>query len=294
MGGTDKVLGRDHFLWALGALCRLHRIPFDGALVVQQFPPPHTLAALLGAVRALGFRTDARSVSTGEIRRLEPPCLIVRADAPALVIGRDGENVTMLEPSSAAPRTLSVDHLGQQGDLWIARVSRPPESPGDADAPGVVARPFGFAWFVPELLRHRSVWRDVLAASAAIQLLGLGVPLLTQVIVDKVVVHQTVNTLAVIAAALMLAVVFTAVMGWVRQYLVLHTGNRVDAVLGMRVFEHLLQLPPRYFDRRPTGTLVARLQGLETIREFVSGAAVTLILDLPFLGLYLAVMFWYR
>ncbi|HMV07147.1 MAG TPA: peptidase domain-containing ABC transporter, partial [Accumulibacter sp.] len=82
-------------------------------------------------------------------------------------------------------------------------------------------------------------------------------------------------------------------MTWLRQYLILHTGNRIDAVLGAQVFRHLLQLPLPYFEHRSTGTLVARLQGIETIREFVSGAAVTLILDLPFLLLFLVVMFAY-
>src|SRR3972149_288676 len=82
-------------------------------------------------------------------------------------------------------------------------------------------------------------------------------------------------------------------MSWVRQYLVLHTGNRIDAVLGSQVFEHLFKLPPRYFEHRPTGVLVARVLGVETIREFLSGAAVTLILDVPFLLIFLAIMFYY-
>jgi subfamily B ATP-binding cassette protein HlyB/CyaB len=86
---------------------------------------------------------------------------------------------------------------------------------------------------------------------------------------------------------------FTAAMTWLRQYLVLHTGNRVDAILGAQVFRHLLRLPVPYFEQRPTGTLVARLQGVETIREFITGAAVSLILDLPFLLIFLAVMFAY-
>ncbi|MGH8753658.1 MAG: peptidase domain-containing ABC transporter, partial [Burkholderiales bacterium] len=77
------------------------------------------------------------------------------------------------------------------------------------------------------------------------------------------------------------------------QYLVLHTGNRVDAVLGTQVFEHLLKLSPRYYEHRPTGVIVARVHGVETIREFVSGAAVTLILDCPFLLIFLAIMFYY-
>jgi len=113
------------------------------------------------------------------------------------------------------------------------------------------------------------------------------------VVIDKVVVHRTVNTLVVIGVALALVMLFNAGMSWVRQYLVLHTGNRVDAVLGTRVFEHLFSLPPRYFEHRPTGTVVARMHGVETIREFVSGAAVSLVLDLPFLVVFLAIMLWY-
>ena len=93
--------------------------------------------------------------------------------------------------------------------------------------------------------------------------------------------------------ALGIFLLFNAAMSWVRQYLVLHTGNRVDAVLGTRTFDHLLKLPLRYFEHRPTGVLVARLHGVETIREFVSGAAVSLLLDLPFLFVFIGIMFYY-
>jgi len=117
--------------------------------------------------------------------------------------------------------------------------------------------------------------------------------LFTQVIIDKVIAHQSNSTLTVIAVALVMFMVFTAVMSWLRQYLVLHTGNRIDAVLGSQVFRHLLRLPLPWFEQRPTGTVVARLQGVETIREFITGASVTLILDFPFLLIFLAVMFWY-
>jgi subfamily B ATP-binding cassette protein HlyB/CyaB len=143
------------------------------------------------------------------------------------------------------------------------------------------------------LLKHKQIWRDVLIASFAIQLVGLGTPLFTQVIIDKVIAHQSESTLTVIGVALVMFMFFTSVMTWLRQYLVLHTGNRIDAVLGSQVLRHLLRLPLPYFEHRPTGTLVARLHGVETIREFVSGAAVTLILDLPFLLIFLAVMFAY-
>lgn len=152
---------------------------------------------------------------------------------------------------------------------------------------------FGFRWFIPELLKHKTVWRDVLAASLVLQLVGLTTPLFTQVIIDKVVVHQTGSTLLAIAGGLVMFLIFNAFLTWLRQYFILHTGNRIDAVLGSAVFRHLIRLHLRYFEQRPTGTLIARLHGVETIRQFISGAAVTLFLDLPFLLVFLAVMFWY-
>jgi ATP-binding cassette, subfamily B, bacterial HlyB/CyaB len=106
-------------------------------------------------------------------------------------------------------------------------------------------------------------------------------------------VHQTRSTLMVVGFALGMFMLFSAAMTWVRQYLVIHTGNRIDAVLGTHVFSHMLRLPVRYFEQRPTGVVVTRLHGVETIRDFLSGAAVSLILDLPFLVIFLVVMFWY-
>jgi subfamily B ATP-binding cassette protein HlyB/CyaB len=170
-----------------------------------------------------------------------------------------------------------------------------PKTPGLKGEEAKVAeeQAFGFRWFAPELLRHCAIWRDVLLASLAIQLMALATPIFTQVVIDKVIVHHTTSTLVVIGVALAMFIAFTAALSWVRQYLVLHTGNRIDAVLGARVFEHLFRLPLRYFEPRPTGVLVARIHGVETIREFLSGAAVTLILDVPFLLIFLALMFYY-
>lgn len=113
------------------------------------------------------------------------------------------------------------------------------------------------------------------------------------IMIDKVIAHHAVSTLLVIAFGMFIFLVFNAVMSWVRQYLVTHTGNRIDSALGAQVFTHLFRLPLRYFEHRSTGTLVARLHGIESIREFLSGAAVTLILDVPFLVIFLAIMFYY-
>jgi len=168
----------------------------------------------------------------------------------------------------------------------------PAPAPDPPEEAAEISR-FGFASFLPELLKHRRIWLDVLIASLVLQLLALTTPVLTQVIVDKVVVHQTYNTLIVIAAALLMGMLFNSILSFARQYLVLHTGTRIDAVLTSNVFDHLLKLPLRYFERRPTGVVIARLQAIETIRQFITGAAITLLLDCPFMLVFLAIMLWY-
>jgi subfamily B ATP-binding cassette protein HlyB/CyaB len=166
---------------------------------------------------------------------------------------------------------------------------------GEAPVRGFEEEPdrFGFRWFIPALLRHRSLWRDVLLASMAVQVIALATPLVTQVLLDKVIPHHTYGTLFAVALGLSIFLAFNAVLTYLRQYLQTHTGNRVDALLASDVMRHLLRLPLPYFEHRPTGTTVARLQAVETIREFLTGAALGFLLDAPFLLIALAVMFVY-
>ncbi|MCG3202975.1 MAG: Toxin RTX-I translocation ATP-binding protein [Gammaproteobacteria bacterium] len=213
---------------------------------------------------------------------------------PALIIGADGERVVCFEFGGDRPLTIPIAGFARRypGSVLLFR-PEPKFLTDDGDDAVCQHETFGFRWFLPELLKHKAIWRDVLLASLAIQLMALATPLCTQVVIDKVVVHHTLSTLTVIGVALLVFMLFTAAMSWVRQYLVLHTGNRVDAVLGAKVFAHLVALPPRYFEQRPTGVIAARLHAVESIREFVAGAAVTLLLDVPFLFIFLAVMVHY-
>ncbi|MDH2917436.1 MAG: peptidase domain-containing ABC transporter [Gallionella sp.] len=224
----------------------------------------------------------------------EPPKLI----APVLLIKADAERVLFFRAGAEQPETVPLNEFTRLFRTDILLIARKEKSPTDLDEASAASNqkeptPFGFKWFIPELMKHKRIWRDVLIASLAIQLVGLVTPLFTQVIIDKVVVHQTQSTLIAIAVGLVMFMLFSSAMTWLRQYFVLHTGNRIDAVLGSHVFRHMLHLPVPYFEQRPTGTLVARLHGVETVREFISGAAVSLLLDFPFLLIFLAVMFWY-
>lgn len=294
---------RDHVLWALGSLCALHQKAFAPDLLAREMPVDAQgrleAGVLLSMGESLGFRVKKVTYSERSLPRLQFPLLVeLKEDGAAvhflgLVTTVASGRCVLFVPGQAEPQQLDIaELLGRAtGTAWLFA----PEvaAANDEDAAQAGTKAFGFRWFVPELLRHRKVWRDVLLASLALQIIALATPLFTQAIIDKVVVHRTQSTLITIGIAMGLFLVLSGLMSWARQYLVLHTGNRVDAVLGAAVWDHLLKLPLRYFEHRPTGVVSARLHAVETIREFVSGAAISLVLDLPFLLICLAVMLYY-
>jgi len=291
-------LPREDFIWTLGTLCALHRIPFEPALFLGQFPPPYDIEKLAAALGALGFHTGRADAPSFDPRTAPFPCIAFRRGngsdnelKAAILAGGDEGRLVFFDASSRQPQNLDLARFNESFEPLILLLRR--DAPAVSDEAEARPQAFGFKWFVPELLRHKRIWREVLLASLAIQLVGLATPLFTQVIIDKVVVHQTQSTLWVVGLGLAMFMMFGAAMSWMRQYLVLHTGNRVDAVLGQSVFQHLFRLPLPYFENRQTGVLVARVNAVEQIREFVSGAAVALLLDCPFLFVFLAVMFWY-
>jgi subfamily B ATP-binding cassette protein HlyB/CyaB len=314
---VTHALSAQDLAWVFGSFCALNRKAFDPDLLLKQFPPPHSSDTLIHAARALGFRIQRKDCDADAIGSLTLPCLVIlneevssqsaeptaaEAEAlaksagkcrPGIVVQAADGKVLLFLAGTNSPQTWSSSEFAMRyaGTAFQLALAAAPVQ--DPDAARAKQTRFGFRWFIPELLKHKHVWRDVLIASLVIQLLALGTPLFTQVVIDKVVVHRTESTLVVIGIGLAAFMLFSALLTWIRQYLVLHTGNRVDAVLGAAVFKHLFRLPPRYFEHRPTGVISARLHGVETIREFVASAAVTLVLDLPFLLLFVGIMLYY-
>jgi subfamily B ATP-binding cassette protein HlyB/CyaB len=308
-------------VWTLGSVSALHHRAFDAELLLRELPvPPLTTDSLVTAARSLGFRVKRHGTRKCDIGTLTMPCVALlndktpaadsssgcptpeslnrapeaRVTRPALVVQVSDTHVMLFRAGTNQVLNLTIEEFDGEFTGAVFQFAPVADPLKDPDGARETQRVFGFRWFIPELLKHKRVWRDVLIASLFIQLLALGTPVFTQVVIDKVVVHRTQSTLAVIAIGMALFAIFSALLSWVRQYLVLHTGNRVDAVLGSAVFEHLLKLPPRYFETRPTGVITARLRGVENIREFIASAAVTLVLDLPFLAIFVAIMFAYN
>jgi ATP-binding cassette, subfamily B, bacterial HlyB/CyaB len=306
-------------LWLLSSFCAIYQRSFDAELLARECVPPLALTDVARLGEGLGLVVAAAAASAAQLGRRTAPVAVRVAPVPAesggepkeaggdaahaagaaaraewlILLRVEGDRALVAGVGDQAPREVSLESVASRLTGHALHVTPKVEDAADPDAAARSAARFGFRWFVPELLKHKHIWREVLLASLVLQLIALAFPLFTQTIIDKVVVHRTESTLIALGVGMAVFVVFTAVLTWVRQYLVLHTGNRVDAVLGSQVLEHLFKLPPLYFQHRPTGVIAARMQGVETIREFVSSAAVTLLLDLPFLLVFVAVMFWY-
>lgn len=219
-------------LWALGSFCALNRIPFDSELLLKRFPPPYSSEILIHAARALGFKIRGKTCAAKEIGRQHLPCLVVihgpaddsegketpiegvPAVSLAIVSEASAERIVIFMAGSNVPEIVTPDEFAARFASTAFLLKPGPKAIKDPDA--VKETAFGFRWFVPELLKHKPIWRDVLLASLIIQLVALATPLFTQVIIDKVVVHRTESTLIVIAIGLAVFMIFSALLTWVR------------------------------------------------------------------------------
>ncbi|MCL1160256.1 ABC transporter transmembrane domain-containing protein, partial [Shewanella inventionis] len=152
---------------------------------------------------------------------------------------------------------------------------------------------FGFSWFIPALIKYKSYFNDVFMASFFIQLVGLASPIFFQVVIDKVLVHKGMTTLDVLAVGFFIVITFEVILTGLRTYVFSHTTNRVDVELGSKLYKHMLSLPVAYFNSRRVGDTVARVKELDSIREFLTGSSLTVVLDVFFSFVFFGVMFYY-
>lgn len=236
---------------------------------------------------------------TARVRQV-PVAGFAKLPLPALAESVDGDAVLLLKVEDAS---LNPRYLVQRGDagrpeIWshaevAERLSGRFLLMTSRDKLVGDTRPFDIAWFIPALVRYRGPLRDVLIASFFLQLMGLVSPIFFQLVIDKVLVHQSMTTLDVLAFGLAAVLIFETLMSGLRNWLFAHTTNRVDSELSARMFRHLLNLPLSYFEARRVGDSVARVRELERIREFLTSNAVTVVIDLFFTIVFFAVMYLY-
>ncbi len=287
---TDGAQASNGALQCLALASRLHDLPVDAETLRHQIGLGAQEPAeqdLLRAARRIGFRARAIDLTWGQLCQAPLPMVSRQRDGRFVVVVRlvEGDRLLIHDPLEPRPLVLPRQVFEPAWSGRVVLLKRRIKS-------GSQAR-FGFGWFVPSLIKYRRLLGEVLVASFFVQLFALVTPLFFQVVIDKVLAHRGMTTLDVLAIGLLGVSLFEVVLGGLRAYVLSHTTSRVDVELGAKLFRHLLALPLAYFRSRRVGDSVARVRELDSIRNFITGSALTVLIDLSFTTVFLAVLFYY-
>jgi len=244
-----------------------------------------SLQACGAVAELLGLNPSLLTLPTSTINRLQPPALIIWRGHLALIYAVTAQGLVLAVPENGI-REYRFGDFAQEWGLNGQFLTLQPT----AETP---QQRFSLAWFLPSLVKYRRILVEVLVASFFVQLFGLANPLIVQLIIDKVLVQNSIETLNILGIFLLIVALFEALLSSVRTYLFVDTTNRIDVSLGTTIIDHLLRLPLRYFERRPVGELATRINELENIRTFLTSTALTVVLDAVFSVIYIAVMAFY-
>ena len=316
---SNAATAIDTGLIALLMMAEFHGIVADKAKLQHEYgQAPFDEITLLNAAKSLGFSAKLVQHPPKRLHRAPLPCIAIDTEGKFFILAKADTSQAQQAADAAAegrvgkkPKSSDLED-GLDSEKIRLLIQRPGEPPqvlswaaftgiwsgelifltSKASFAGEMAR-FDFSWFIPAVVKYRKLLGEVLLVSLVLQLIGLITPMFFQVVMDKVLVNHAMKTLNVIAIGLLCATVFEVLLSGIRTYVFAHTSSKIDVELGARLFRHLLALPMGYFQSRRVGDSVARIRELENIRSFLTGNAMTLVLDLMFSIIFIAVMLWY-
>jgi ATP-binding cassette, subfamily B, bacterial HlyB/CyaB len=281
----------DTGLSSLSVMLRLLGRPVDPAQLAHRFSLPGRTVDAIGVTRAaqqLDLKVRLTSTSWDRLDRVALPAIAELRDGRfVVVLKREPGEVLVADTEARENRT--VDRATFEA-AWTGRLIM---ATTRAKLPTAGERKFDITWFIPAVVKYRHVFGEVLAGSLFLQIFALASPLLVQAVIDKVIVHNSLSTLDVLAFGLVAIAGFEAALAALRGYLFSHTTTRINVELGARLFRHLLSLPMTYFDARRTGDTVARAREIDSVRRFLAGSALTTFIDLLFAAVAIVVMMMY-
>src|SRR6266851_759025 len=279
----------DPGLAAVVMLLRFHEISADAEQINHRFGGGATFGVteILRCASEFGLKARAVTTSWGRLAKTPLPAIAALRDGGFLILAKMADDKLLVQnPRAPRPQIMTRCELEAGWDGRILLLTRR-RNLGD------LGRRFDLTWCIGAIHKYRGLLTEVLIASFFLQVFALISPLFFQVVIDKVLVHRGLSTLDVLILGLVAIGIFESVLGALRTYVFAHTTNRIDVELGARLFRHLLALPIAYFQARRAGDSVARVRELENIRNFLTSSALTLVVDLVFTVVFLAVMFYY-
>lgn len=242
---------------------------------------------LLKVLKEFSFKAKWKTYEDElSVAELPMPCIIQQEGGFLVLLRHNTEEVLAFDMAQKKPVKLDLKQLDASWDkqvFLIATKIKLTELPSH----------FGLGWFLPAFWQFKRFFYEVLAASCLLQIFMLITPLFTQVIIDKVLVHKGLSTLDVLMMGLIFIAIFQMILTYLRTYIFSTLTNKVDVILGSKLYSHIVSLPIRYFESRRVGETVARVKELENIRQFVSGSSLVLIIDTAFCFIFIIAMFWY-
>ena len=278
-------------LISLEIVSRMNNINIDTRAIVREYgisTADISPEEIMRIAKNKGFKVKKKKLTLKEFPEKYPlPAIIQLKDDSYIVllaIKRDEGKVLTLTPLEQQPVAHTYDELQEQMKDYML-VIRHKMLNSDVK--------FGFKWFFIEIFKFKKIIGQVLLGSFVVQLFGLVTPLFTQVILDKVLVNRTIATLDVLAFAFVVVAIFELLLNLSRNYIFIHTTNKIDAKLGAKLFKHLFRLYYVYFENRQVGNIAARVRELDRIREFITNKSVSVLIDAFFSIVFLAIMFVY-
>ncbi|MGZ5008181.1 MAG: peptidase domain-containing ABC transporter [Methylobacter sp.] len=281
----------------LTAIAQHHGLQINPEWLIQEYAlgeeEPIT-ALLLRIASEIGLKAKADTLSwEGLLAQggVFPILARLRSGHSVIIVGARAEGdgkVAVLDPQVSGA-TVDLQDRGQFCQNWAGDVVFLKRSHSLIDP----NQPFGLRWFIPEILKQKAAFRDIAIAAIAMQFLALASPVFFQLVIDKVLVHESASTLWVLGAGITIALTFDAIFGYLRQLLTLAATNKIDMRLTRRTFGHLLSLPIDYFETTTAGVITRHMQQLESIRHFLTGRLFITGLDTIGLLLFLPILFTY-
>ncbi|HIJ64272.1 MAG TPA: type I secretion system permease/ATPase [Rhodospirillaceae bacterium] len=295
IGQIAKPESVDTGLICLGLMLRYFQLPNDPQQLRHDYGKmdgPFDAVDIVRCAKRAGLLARSTESRWKRLEHAPLPAIAQMKDGSFVIFARflkdaeRGDRVFVHDPRLAQPEFRTAEDIAAQWDGTLILTTH-------REALSGPARTFDLSWFIPAVIRYRRLFGEVLLASFFLQLMGLVSPMFFQVVTDKVLVHRGLSSLTVLMIGMSIVSAFEVVLGALRTYVFSHTTSRIDVELGAALFRHLMGLPLAYFAARPAGTTVARVRDLDTIRNFLTGTSLTLVIDAFFTIVFFVVMFFY-
>ncbi len=243
---------------------------------------------IIRCAQKLGLKGKVATLSMDRLLTTPMPFVMTRKDDDSkfLIVGVEGAKIRVANPVTGRNVLKTVEDIARDFLPKVIFFKKQPVWKLKNTA-------FGFSWFIPSVIKHSARFKKILIASICIQAFALVTPKLFQVVIDNVLVSRGLQSLDVLAIGLLGLAFFEPFMIYLRSLIFAHLGSCVNSELSARLFRHLVHLPLNYFRTRQAGDIIARVRELDHIRNFLTGSALMTVVDLVFIGVFLAFMFSY-